>query len=145
MKIWKALWPHCADFQGSKSILQPVTSTSFHPVTFLPFSHVLYSFHSIYIYLNSKRLASLDNRQFYWTGFWAVWTKQPRFLPRPARKESNVPKIKKQLRSNCLTYILWLLSSCYFSILRTMFWQCFSEILKFVNCIFNLNLYDLLA
>ena len=98
-----------------------------------------------YIYLNSKRLASLDNRQFYWTGFWAVWTKQPRFLPRPARKESNVQKIKKQQRSNCLTYILWLLSSCYFSILRTMFWQCFSEILKFVNCIFNLNLYDLLT
>ena len=38
----KRLWPQFAVFQGSKSILQPVTSTSFHPVTFLPFSHVLY-------------------------------------------------------------------------------------------------------
>ena len=52
-----------------------------------------------YIYWDGKLLASAHNLlSTLLTGLWAVWAEQhtphTQFLPRPARKVSNVPKLK---------------------------------------------------
>ena len=56
---------------------------------------------TVYIYLDSKPLAQIVClTEIVHTGLWAVWAEQrappTQFLPRPAKKESNIPSKAKK-------------------------------------------------
>ena len=94
-----------------------------------------------YIYLDSKLLAPVVYfAKLVKSSLWAVWVEQhapyTRFLPRPARKESNVPK----LRSYCLIYILCFPTSSVRDVFmvhfnNVIFYWCYNDILwVFYSC-----------